>query len=278
MFKDNIKSLREMHHLTQEEFAEKIAVSRTAVSKWETGKSYPSLDSLKMISDLFAVSIDELISNYDVTNKKALDKKKMREYVLSIISILLALSLIVGWAFFKKTEVMRYTADEAMMYGFKGLSHEIKMGLEELVDLNQDGRIDDVAFAKLCQDLERDIFYSTESIASFDYGVATGYNDYDLIDFYCYINNVAIISNNFYNMSEDEIKAVYDSFYKVCVSFDDFDWNLKRTDSYIGTDLTAYNFREDKQVRHHLSELKAMIEKEEQLLEPYVERALAHNN
>lgn len=62
MFKDKIKYLRELNNMTQEEFAQKIHVTRTAVSKWENGKAYPSLDSLKDISVLFNVAIDDLIS------------------------------------------------------------------------------------------------------------------------------------------------------------------------------------------------------------------------
>ena len=278
MFKDSIKSLRETHHLTQEEFAEKVAVSRTAVSKWETGKGYPSIDSLKIISCLFDVPIDALISDHDITNKSALDKKKKNEVLLSIVSFLLVLSLIVGWSFFKKTEAMRYTADEAMMYGFKGMSHEIETTIESLENIEKNGTIDKVLFATLCEDLKWDIYYTTESIAAFDYGVAAGYNDYDLIDFQCYIDDIAIISKNFQNMSEEEIQMVYESLYKVCLFFNDFGWVLSRTDSYVGTDLTAYNFRDDKQVRQHLNELKALTTSEEKHLEPYVKRALEHSS
>ena len=66
MFSDNIKKLREEAGLTQDEFAEKIFVTRTAVSKWENGKSYPSIDSLKVISDLFGISIDSLMTSLNV--------------------------------------------------------------------------------------------------------------------------------------------------------------------------------------------------------------------
>ncbi len=68
MFSDNIKKLREAAGLTQDEFAEKIFVTRTAVSKWENGKSYPSIDSLKEISELFGVSIDSLMSDDEFQN------------------------------------------------------------------------------------------------------------------------------------------------------------------------------------------------------------------
>ena len=52
--------------MTQEQLAEKLFVSRTAISKWESGKGYPNLESLKCISRLFSVSIDELLSNNEL--------------------------------------------------------------------------------------------------------------------------------------------------------------------------------------------------------------------
>lgn len=48
--------------MTQEELAEVLFVSRTAVSKWESGRGYPSIDSLKEISNYFSITIDELLS------------------------------------------------------------------------------------------------------------------------------------------------------------------------------------------------------------------------
>ena len=61
-FGDRLKELRKARSLTQEELAEAIYVSRTAVSKWESGRGYPSIDSLKELSRFFSVSIDELVS------------------------------------------------------------------------------------------------------------------------------------------------------------------------------------------------------------------------
>ncbi len=55
-------------------------LTRTAISKWETDNGYPSIDSLKTISDLFGISIDELISDEDIKNKKLLDEKAAKIY------------------------------------------------------------------------------------------------------------------------------------------------------------------------------------------------------
>ena len=77
MFSENIKKLREGAGLTQDEFAEKIYVTRTAVSKWENGKSYPSIDSLKEISNLFGVSIDSLMSDDEFQHFKGFAAEKL---------------------------------------------------------------------------------------------------------------------------------------------------------------------------------------------------------
>ena len=61
-FHEKLQELRKQRGLTQEELAEALYVSRTAVSKWESGRGYPSIDSLKEISAYFSVSIDDLLS------------------------------------------------------------------------------------------------------------------------------------------------------------------------------------------------------------------------
>lgn len=61
-FGEKLQELRKKKGLTQEELAEALYVSRTAVSKWESGRGYPNIDSLKEISKFFSVSIDELLS------------------------------------------------------------------------------------------------------------------------------------------------------------------------------------------------------------------------
>ena len=61
-FYEKLQELRKRRGLTQEELAEALYVSRTAVSKWESGRGYPSIDSLKELSSYFSVSIDDLLS------------------------------------------------------------------------------------------------------------------------------------------------------------------------------------------------------------------------
>ena len=61
-FHEKLQELRKSKGLTQEELSEALYVSRTAISKWESGRGYPSIDSLKEISNYFSVTIDELLS------------------------------------------------------------------------------------------------------------------------------------------------------------------------------------------------------------------------
>lgn len=89
MFGDKLKKLRADNHLTQDELAEKIMVTRTAVSKWETNKGYPSIDSLKQLSNLFGISIDELISDDDVENKRLLEDAESRRFYWYAIACLI---------------------------------------------------------------------------------------------------------------------------------------------------------------------------------------------
>lgn len=75
-FCDKIKKIRTDNNLTQEQFAEKLYVSRTAVSKWESGKGYPSIDSLKYMSKLFNISIDDLLSSEEILDIAEQDKQQ----------------------------------------------------------------------------------------------------------------------------------------------------------------------------------------------------------
>jgi len=61
-FCEKLQQLRKSRGLTQEELAEALYVSRTAISKWESGRGYPSIDSLKELSAYFSVTIDDLLS------------------------------------------------------------------------------------------------------------------------------------------------------------------------------------------------------------------------
>ena len=75
-FSEKLQTLRKQKELTQEELAQALFVSRTAISKWESGKGYPSIDSLKEISKYFSVTIDELLSSEELITAAQDDNRK----------------------------------------------------------------------------------------------------------------------------------------------------------------------------------------------------------
>ena len=84
-FSEKLQELRKSRSMTQEELAEALFVSRTAISKWESGRGYPSIDSLKEISRYFSVTIDELICSDEMIALAENDKK---EFVFKYVSLI----------------------------------------------------------------------------------------------------------------------------------------------------------------------------------------------
>ena len=88
-FSKKLQELRKNRGVTQEELAEAIFVTRTAVSKWESGRGYPSIDSLKALSRYFSVTVDELIRTEEIMLAAEDDKKDYRDRYRTLICGLL---------------------------------------------------------------------------------------------------------------------------------------------------------------------------------------------
>ncbi len=88
-FNEKLQELRRRKGLTQEKLAEDLFVSRTAVSKWESGRGYPSIDSLKGIAKYFSLSMDELLSNEDVLVIAEEDSKQKQGRFMDLVFALL---------------------------------------------------------------------------------------------------------------------------------------------------------------------------------------------
>lgn len=84
-FHEKLQWLRKRNNLTQEQLAEQLFVSRTAVSKWESGRGYPNLESLKCISKLFSVSIDELLSNHELIELAETENRANMDRVSNLV-------------------------------------------------------------------------------------------------------------------------------------------------------------------------------------------------
>lgn len=108
-FNEKLQHLRKQKALTQEELAKKLYVSRTAISKWESGRGCPNIDSLKAISEFFGVSIDELLSGEELLNIAEENIRENKKCVCDLIFGLLDCStaLLFFLPFFgNKTEEM----------------------------------------------------------------------------------------------------------------------------------------------------------------------------
>ena len=81
--------LRKESGLTQEQLAQKLFVTRTAVSKWENGKGYPGIDSLKLLAGFYGVSLDELVSDEDVAAVQSAKRRRSRAFYWCAVACLI---------------------------------------------------------------------------------------------------------------------------------------------------------------------------------------------
>jgi len=119
------KRLRKARLMTQEELAEALYVSRTAISKWESGRGYPSIDSLKEISRFFSVTIDDLICPDEMITVAENDKREfVSKYVSLICCVLDALLAILVFipAFGNGTD----SSGAVSLFGLTGISPWVK--------------------------------------------------------------------------------------------------------------------------------------------------------
>ena len=124
-FNEKLQELRKRRSLTQEELAEALYVSRTAISKWESGRGYPSIDSLKEISRFFSVTIDDLICSDEMIIVAENDKKefvsKYVSFICNALDILLAILLFIP-AFGNGTG----SSETVSLFGLSGINPWVK--------------------------------------------------------------------------------------------------------------------------------------------------------
>ena len=92
-FSEKLQKLRKQKNLTQEELADLLFVSRTAISKWESGRGYPSIDSLKTLAAFFEVTIDELLSSKELLTIAEKDSEEKETYLRDLVFGLLDISV-----------------------------------------------------------------------------------------------------------------------------------------------------------------------------------------
>ena len=133
-FSEKLQELRKSRSMTQEELAEHLFVSRTAISKWESGRGYPSIDSLKEISRFFSITIDELICPDEMIAVAEKDKKEFVSKYVSLIcnalDILLAILLFIP-AFGNGPD----SSETVALFGLTGISPWVKIVLIVIISI-----------------------------------------------------------------------------------------------------------------------------------------------
>ena len=94
-FNKKLQELRKQKGLTQEELAESLYVSRTAISKWESGRGYPSIDSLKAIAKFFSVTTDVLLSSDEILEIAEKDTSRKLNHMQDMLFGLIDVSALV---------------------------------------------------------------------------------------------------------------------------------------------------------------------------------------
>lgn len=88
---EKIRAMRQQASLSQEQLAEKLNVSRQAITKWETGKGIPDIANLIAISDEFDLSLDQLIKDDIVVKKKVISDSSSKKWHILVIVYLVAI-------------------------------------------------------------------------------------------------------------------------------------------------------------------------------------------
>ena len=126
-FSEKLQELRKKKGLTQEELAEHLYVSRTAISKWESGRGYPNIDSLKAIAAFFGVTIDKLLSGdklLALAEEDTRQKERMvRDLAFGLLDCSMALLLFLPFFGQKTDDIIR----EISLLALNGIQPYLKI-------------------------------------------------------------------------------------------------------------------------------------------------------
>lgn len=203
-FSDKLKKLRLSKNLTQAQLAKLVYVSRSAIAKWEQNRGFPNIDALQRISEIFEISIDELLSEKELKILEVMDNKKInvQRRIIIFLSILTSIFLIV---------VITLT----VMYHPRTISNYIKSNSNNFVKIeivNYDGIIVDIEKNKMNDFLNEILsikiipsyIFVQKQISSYTVNLYYDNGVYELNNYYIYDGKdktyFNIINNNLYDL------------------------------------------------------------------------------
>lgn len=203
-FSDKLKKLRLSKNLTQVQLAKLVYVSRSAIAKWEQNRGFPNIDALQRISEIFEISIDELLSEKELKILEVMDNKKInvQRRIIIFLSILTSIFL---------TGVITLT----VMYHPRTISNYIKSNSNNFVKIeivNYDGIIVDIEKNKMNDFLNEILsikiipsyIFVQKQISSYTVNLYYDKGVYELNNYYIYNGKdktyFNIINNNLYDL------------------------------------------------------------------------------
>lgn len=215
---NNIKNLRIKRNITQEELAEKLFVTRQAISRWEVGKSIPDYDTLLKLCDYYQISIEELLFNKKNIKEDLIIKKyieitystnKLKRIKNFLVILLLAIMIIFSVLF----TVLNYNKNKFYELSYQNDSFTCQNGFIstsnkyiyfkpcEFVFKNSDEEVKEISFYEYNSTSEKLIFSGGENIIQYlhkDY-----YNDNE---------SVFMKNNNIFKNIKVRMKTNYDYY------------------------------------------------------------------
>lgn len=117
-FGKTIVQLRKEKGFTQKELADRLNVSDKAVSRWETGKNYPDIETLQQLAAVLDVSVNDLLSGELKLAKKASKRKKT---IIATIAVIVLMYLFPIWHLIPVVAMDYHSAGDASYLIFRGL-------------------------------------------------------------------------------------------------------------------------------------------------------------
>ncbi|MCD8056379.1 MAG: helix-turn-helix domain-containing protein [Clostridiales bacterium] len=157
IFGEKLKLLRNENHLTQEALAEKLSVSRQAVSKWESGTGYPETEKMLELSKMFNISLDYLLldGEYLSEEKEADTRSAARSYNGKIAIMSFDKSNVVNCISVKSSKILASAKNEPSY---------ILTGIDKITFLGEHSTI--LGFYENADDVQKEIAAINEAIAS----------------------------------------------------------------------------------------------------------------
>lgn len=149
-----IKKYRNHMNLSQEELAEKVYVSRQSISNWETGKNYPDIHSLLLLSSLFNISLDQLIKGDVEIMKNEIKETEIKKFnkiggIYAVFLILTVITLVPFLAFMDWYGLIPWSGVYAIALYFAFKADKVKKEnhlstYKEIVAFTEGRRLDEI--------------------------------------------------------------------------------------------------------------------------------------